>query len=74
MAAVTAAWMMRAAEMWLFATAVAAAAPPAASTSYTPGNSSTATNEAELSNNLISDLAPLLALFGERYTATQIRS
>ncbi|KAI5811969.1 hypothetical protein BZA77DRAFT_347353 [Pyronema omphalodes] len=68
MAAVTAAWMMRAAEMWLFATAVAAAAPPAASTSYTPGNSSTATNEAELSNNLISDLAPLLALFGERFT------
>ncbi|KAI5809194.1 hypothetical protein BZA77DRAFT_364287 [Pyronema omphalodes] len=68
MAAVTAAWMMRAAEMWLFATAVAAAAPPAASTSYTPGNSSIAINGAEVSNNLISDLAPLLALFGERFT------
>jgi hypothetical protein len=72
MAAVTLAWMMRAAEVWLLAAAVAAATPPAASTAGTSGNDNTEINGAEFSNNLISDVSPLLALFGERYTATHV--
>ncbi|KAI5815823.1 hypothetical protein BZA77DRAFT_247928, partial [Pyronema omphalodes] len=61
---------MRIAEVWLLVTAVAAASPPTTPTSVPSGNSNTGASGAEVSNNLISDISPLLALFGERYTAT----
>jgi hypothetical protein len=64
--AVTLAWMMRAAGLWLLA-AVAAATTPANSAAGTSGNNNAQANGEEFSNNLISDLGPLLALFGERY-------
>jgi hypothetical protein len=72
MAAVTLAWMMRAAEVWLLAAAVAATTPPAASTAGTSGNDNTENYVAEFAKNFISDFSPLLALFGERYTATDV--
>ncbi|KAI5815819.1 hypothetical protein BZA77DRAFT_73218 [Pyronema omphalodes] len=67
MTAVTSSWMMHTAFFWLLVTAVVAASPPTVSTAGLFGNSNTGTNGAEVSNNLISDLAPLLALFGERF-------
>ncbi|KAI5816232.1 hypothetical protein BZA77DRAFT_65879 [Pyronema omphalodes] len=67
MATTTPAWMIRAAEVWLLAAAVAAATSPADSTAGPSGNDNTGINGAEFSNNFISDLSPLLALFGERF-------
>jgi hypothetical protein len=65
--AVTLAWMMRAAGLWLLAAVVAAATTPANSAAGTSENNNAQANGEEFSNNLISDLGPLLALFGERY-------